>query len=93
MQHLVIGWSHGKVEVRNQLTGEVLFKETLAAAGGGTVPTSTTSATKLAGICIGRYRNEGNPNIIAISSAGEVYGFLAEGASLSYRNDFKSNSA
>ncbi|CAD7945052.1 unnamed protein product [Amoebophrya sp. A120] len=65
IRHVVIGWSTGKVEVRNQMTGEILFKETLA-------------ANNMSSLVIGRYRNDGMPNIIAITNTGEVHGFLAE---------------
>ncbi|CAD7950967.1 unnamed protein product [Amoebophrya sp. A25] len=65
-KHVVIGWSNGKVEVRNQMTGDLMYKETLSAAN-------------LAGVVIGRYRQDGSPpNIIALTNSGDVHGFLPE---------------
>ena len=59
---LVAGWSNGRVEVRNERGGEVLFKDTL--------PSSISA------VLHADYRLDGQEEIICCSVDGEVRGFL-----------------
>ena len=53
---LVVGWSNGKVEVRSDTSGEVLFK--------------ITTSTLLANILKGDLRNDGTNQIICVTTDG-----------------------
>lgn len=59
---LVIGWSNGRVEVRNSASGEVLDKDTL--------PHS------IAAIVCADLRNDGRKQVVVLSVEGELRGYL-----------------
>lgn len=54
---LIIGWSNGKIDCRTLKTGEVLFKDSMAAG--------------VAGIVGGDYRSMGKNDLICVSTEGE----------------------
>ncbi|XP_070616598.1 BBSome complex member BBS2 [Erythrolamprus reginae] len=59
---LITGWSSGKIDARNDRTGEVIFKDNFASC--------------IAGIVQGDYRMDGSTQIICCSVDGEVRGYL-----------------
>jgi Bardet-Biedl syndrome 2 protein len=58
---LIVGWNNGRVEVRSDVSGEVLFKIQLS--------------SPLAKILKGDYRNDGTVQIIVITTDGQVKGY------------------
>ncbi|XP_072141745.1 BBSome complex member BBS2-like isoform X8 [Dermacentor andersoni] len=65
---LITGWSNGKVDARSLATGEVVFRDSLAHG--------------VAGIVQADYCLDGREQLIVVSTAGEVRGYLAASAEL-----------
>lgn len=63
IDELITGWSNGKIDARNNRTGEIIFKDIL---GHG-----------VAGIVTGDYRKAGRNQLIVVSQTGEVRGYDA----------------
>ncbi|KAL5479576.1 hypothetical protein EMCRGX_G023116 [Ephydatia muelleri] len=61
---LIVGWSSGKLDIRNSQTGEVIFKDTFS--------------SHIAGIVQADYRMDGKEELICCSVDGEVKGYLPE---------------
>ena len=61
LNELVSGWSHGRLEVRHQETGELVYKDKFSAG--------------LASVLVGDLRGEGKREIIACSVTGEIRGY------------------
>ncbi|CAF5219723.1 unnamed protein product, partial [Rotaria magnacalcarata] len=61
VDELVTGWSNGKVDIRSDRQGEVIFKESLSSS--------------VAGIVKADYRVAGENLLICCSNEGEVRGF------------------
>ena len=61
VNEVVSGWSHGRLEVRHQDSGELVYKDKFASA--------------VAAVIVGDLRGEGKDAIIACSTAGEVRGY------------------
>lgn len=57
IDELITGWSNGKIDARNNRTGEIIFKDIL---GHG-----------VAGIVTGDYRKAGRNQLIVVSQTGE----------------------
>ncbi|OWF54157.1 Bardet-Biedl syndrome 2 protein homolog isoform X2 [Mizuhopecten yessoensis] len=58
---LITGWSNGKIDVRSDRTGEVIYKDTFN--------------HPVAGIVQGDYRLDGSQQLICVSAEGEVKGY------------------
>ncbi|KAL1508789.1 hypothetical protein AB1Y20_004884 [Prymnesium parvum] len=65
---LISGWSNGKVEVRSDRTGEVIFKDNLGSS--------------ISAILKADYRSDGRMEVIVCSADGEVRGYLPAGEEL-----------
>ena len=63
VSELVSGWSHGRLEVRNQQTGELVYKDKFSAP--------------IAAVLSGDLRGEGAVQLIACGTDGEVRGYAA----------------
>ena len=63
VNELVSGWSHGRLEVRAQQTGELVYKDKFAAP--------------VAAVLSGDLRGEGTVQLIACGADGEVRGYAA----------------
>ena len=63
VNELVSGWSHGRLEVRNQQTGELVYKDKFSAP--------------VAAVLSGDLRGEGAVQLIACGADGEVRGYAA----------------
>ncbi|KMQ98241.1 bardet-biedl syndrome 2 protein [Lasius niger] len=63
---LITGWSSGKVDARTYNTGEVMFKIQLSSG--------------VAGIVDADYRRTGKPDLVVISTNGEIRGYSAGSA-------------
>ena len=59
---LITGWSNGKVDGRNNRTGEVVFKDNFSAV--------------IAGMTCGDYRMDGKEELICCAADGEIRGYL-----------------
>jgi hypothetical protein len=81
--NLVIGWAHGKIEVRNSYSGALMYKETTGweLAGLG-------MASYLSGASSG---SENKPNIVMVTPKGGVHGFSPEGAPKTAGGDSSQN--
>ncbi|CAF2163704.1 unnamed protein product [Rotaria magnacalcarata] len=79
VEELVTGWSNGKVDIRNDRSGEVIFKDSLAAS--------------VAGIVKADYRIAGENSLICCTNEGEVrgYKFSVQDENLAVAHTFKSN--
>ncbi|XP_033751915.1 Bardet-Biedl syndrome 2 protein homolog isoform X2 [Pecten maximus] len=58
---LITGWSNGKIDVRSDRTGEVIYKDAFS--------------HPVAGIVQGDYRLDGSQQLICVSAEGEVKGY------------------
>ncbi|XP_030368633.1 Bardet-Biedl syndrome 2 protein isoform X4 [Strigops habroptila] len=62
VSELITGWSNGKIDARNDRTGEVIFKDNFASS--------------IAGVVEGDYRMDGSNQLICCSVDGEIRGYL-----------------
>ena len=62
MSSVILGWSNGKIDARNDRTGEVVFKDNFN--------------HPIAGLTEGDYRMDGRLELVACGSEGEVRGYL-----------------
>ena len=62
VKELITGWSSGKLDARNDKSGEVVFKDTLSSC--------------VAGITEADYRLDGKMELITVTTDGEVRGYL-----------------
>ena len=67
---LISGWSNGKFEVRSDMTGEVIFKDTMR------------DGASVSGILQADYRSDGRVEVIVCSAEGEVRAYLPAGEEL-----------
>ena len=67
MPELISGWSNGKIEVRNDHNGEVVYKDYFNSA--------------IAGIVEADYRLDGRVEVICAAADGEIRGYLPTDAS------------
>ncbi|CAF3460420.1 unnamed protein product [Rotaria socialis] len=79
VEELVTGWSNGKVDIRNDRSGEVIFKDSLTAS--------------VAGIVKADYRVAGENSLICCTNEGEVrgYKFSVQDENLAVAHTFKSS--
>ncbi len=66
VKELITGWSNGKLDARNDRSGEVVFKDNLNHS--------------IAGLAEGDYRMDGRLELVACSTEGEVRGYLPSNA-------------
>ena len=62
VKELITGWSNGKIDARNDRSGEVVFKDNFN--------------HPIAGLAQGDYRMDGRLELIAAASEGEIRGFV-----------------
>ena len=62
MKELITGWSSGKLDARNDKSGEVVFKDSMSSS--------------VAGVTKGDYRMDGKMELITCSTDGEIRGYL-----------------
>eukprot|EP00095_Tigriopus_kingsejongensis_P005469 maker-scaffold865_size87005-snap-gene-0.23 protein:Tk05469 transcript:maker-scaffold865_size87005-snap-gene-0.23-mRNA-1 annotation:"bardet-biedl syndrome 2 protein homolog" len=62
VKELITGWSNGKLDARNDRSGEVIFKDNFNHS--------------IAGLVAGDYRMDGKMELIACGSEGEIRGYL-----------------
>ncbi len=66
VKELITGWSNGKIDARNDRSGEVVFKDNFN--------------HPIAGLAQGDYRLDGRLELIAAASEGEIRGFVPSNA-------------
>lgn len=68
VKELITGWSNGKLDARNDRSGEVVFKDNFNHS--------------IAGLVEGDYRLDGKMELIACGSEGEIRGYLPSNAEM-----------
>ncbi len=66
VKELITGWSNGKLDARNDRSGEVVFKDNFN--------------HPIAGLAEGDYRMDGRLELVAAATEGEIRGFLPSNA-------------